>query len=57
MKNRITAYLTIGDSGFWEALCMAGVDGIEVDDAMERAIDNMDDFELKQMMGDYEDDE
>lgn len=57
MKNRLTAYMTLGDAEFWVALNVAGVDRVELDDAMERAIDQLDDFELEQMMGgfDYDD--
>jgi len=54
MKNRLTAYMTLGDAEFWVALNVAGVDRVELDDAMERAIDQLDDFELEQMMGGFD---
>lgn len=56
MKNRLTAYMTLGDADFWVALSKAGVDGASLDDAMERAIDQLDDFELEQMMGGFDHD-
>ena len=55
MKNRLTQYLVLGDTEFWLALNFAGCDGAALDDAMERAIDQLDDFELEQLMGGYDD--
>lgn len=51
MKNRIDAYELIADVPFWTALSNAGCDGASLDDAMERAIDQLDDYEYEQMPG------
>lgn len=41
MKNRITEYLVVGDYKYYDALFRCGVTDLEIEDALERAIDNL----------------